>query len=543
MITENLSTLKINKLTKAQYIREKKANNLNENEFYLTPDEPSEVIYYESLYQAIVDINNDIRNNATEDSGLAKVKVFTADNGVLTVMLLDDVSENTQIDINKDINLVLNGKTLNLTDDAVYLNFGDGTSCTIDGTVTGSTISKIISSGIQGTSYYTIFTSGKNLAVNGGSYNVNGSSRLGGISVIRTGTEETNILVENCSISVVNTNTETASSVQAIRTEGVTKKAIVKNSTINLDIAHGNVFGILTTVDIDVYNSSISVITKSNPEAKSRAYGIYSVGVNGVARIKDSIIHADASGCHVSETYSIGIINNGCVFLENVEVFGTHSGIDNGVGGKLYANGGTYVGYCHGGFYFAQGIDGEAYINDATIKCGNYTGVHDYSGKTDEIYGCFYVGGGTEENHSNNTVYLDNCTIGEGFVLRGASNEQNNTVNISNSTILNDERYRLIRIDNETHKVNIGVGTNIATSMIDNPQWAEFTSQLYRKLHKDKVCNGADYNAYITFLNYKKENTNSYILTSSTEGSTKKFKITIDDDGVLTATEIIESGV
>lgn len=32
-----------------------------------------------------------------------------------------------------------------------------------------------------------------------------------------------------------------------------------------------------------------------------------------------------------------------------------------------------------------------------------------------------------------------------------------------------------------------------------------------------------------------------FILNSSTEGSTKKFKITIDDDGVLTATEIVES--
>jgi hypothetical protein len=32
-----------------------------------------------------------------------------------------------------------------------------------------------------------------------------------------------------------------------------------------------------------------------------------------------------------------------------------------------------------------------------------------------------------------------------------------------------------------------------------------------------------------------------FILSSSTEGSTKKFKLTIDDDGVLTTTEIVES--
>ena len=38
MITENLSTLKINKLSQKQYDRESVAGNLNENEIYLTPD-------------------------------------------------------------------------------------------------------------------------------------------------------------------------------------------------------------------------------------------------------------------------------------------------------------------------------------------------------------------------------------------------------------------------------------------------------------------------------------------------------------------------
>ena len=38
MITKNLSTLKINKLSQKQYDRESVAGNLNENEIYLTPD-------------------------------------------------------------------------------------------------------------------------------------------------------------------------------------------------------------------------------------------------------------------------------------------------------------------------------------------------------------------------------------------------------------------------------------------------------------------------------------------------------------------------
>ena len=39
MITENLSTLKIHKLTQAQYDRELAAGNIDENALYLTPSE------------------------------------------------------------------------------------------------------------------------------------------------------------------------------------------------------------------------------------------------------------------------------------------------------------------------------------------------------------------------------------------------------------------------------------------------------------------------------------------------------------------------
>ena len=39
MITENLSTLKIHKLTQAQYERELEAGRIDENALYLTPDD------------------------------------------------------------------------------------------------------------------------------------------------------------------------------------------------------------------------------------------------------------------------------------------------------------------------------------------------------------------------------------------------------------------------------------------------------------------------------------------------------------------------
>jgi hypothetical protein len=46
MITENLSTLKIHKLTQAQYDRELEAGRIDENSLYLTPDEEIDLSEY-----------------------------------------------------------------------------------------------------------------------------------------------------------------------------------------------------------------------------------------------------------------------------------------------------------------------------------------------------------------------------------------------------------------------------------------------------------------------------------------------------------------
>jgi len=51
LITENLSTLKINKLTKAQYERELAAGNIDPNALYLTPDEGVDLSPYATVEQ------------------------------------------------------------------------------------------------------------------------------------------------------------------------------------------------------------------------------------------------------------------------------------------------------------------------------------------------------------------------------------------------------------------------------------------------------------------------------------------------------------
>lgn len=67
MITENLETLKIHKLTQAQYERELEAGNIDENALYLTPTEEMDYATNDDIDEKInthsssTDSHNDIR--------------------------------------------------------------------------------------------------------------------------------------------------------------------------------------------------------------------------------------------------------------------------------------------------------------------------------------------------------------------------------------------------------------------------------------------------------------------------------------------------
>ena len=74
--------------------------------------------------------------------------------------------------------------------------------------------------------------------------------------------------------------------------------------------------------------------------------------------------------------------------------------------------------------------------------------------------------GGADSN--NITVYMDNCDIygsANQIVLRGTSNEKNNSLYISNSTIHDlDGNNIAVHIDNDTHRLYIGKGNNFTAS-------------------------------------------------------------------------------
>lgn len=455
-------------------------------------------VFYENLSQAITDINNDVSTNAVEDLSLAKVKVFTADNGTLTVMLLDNISESAIIDINRDINLILNGKTLEFTGNNSYLNFNTGTSCNINGEIDGSKIIKNIENLTANSTVQAILGNGEKLTVKGGSYFIIGNVSHN-LMTFKVGGTNSLFELDNCIIKATNTDEVFRTGICSARAiQSMAAKTIIKNSDIQSDAI--NECDAIKSTNFTVDSCMVSAITR-NSKQNTAAYGVHNHG-NSV--IINSKIHSDApfDGRDANLSRSMGISNeeNGILLIENTDVTASYYAAYLKQNSKTYVKDGIFTGYSCGGFFFHQGQNGESYIKDAVIRCGNYDGIFDYSGNVTSDSGykvspfiSFQVG------NDYGKTYLDGCTIGEPGYTSFLINGQNNEVNISNSTVVNDTKP--ITIYNATNKLNIGINTNITTSIITAPSYANFTDKLYRKLHKDEICNGNDFNTFVNFLN------------------------------------------
>ncbi len=516
--------------------------------------------YYESLALAMADINGGTTANALTDSSNAVVRVDMEDTGAITVTLLANDASNATITVEKDLTLMLEDKVLSFTGDGC-LNFAAGT----DATINGGTLQRVMNDGAD--ALYLVQTAGK-LKINGGSYQISGYHPNGFMAVKAA---NTSALLEICNaeVSAINGENEANTGVKTIQTQAVQTRItgttvtadanilaqavlgvgriLIKDSTINANSrrdlsqavcmpnVNGAIEGGLTIKDSAVNASSNSgyahgielaagTTTVEDCAIYAITYGEEDAGATGIEnqrgstiRVKDTTILADARGDDaINHPISVAFGNGGTAYVENVTLNGTHSGLQNG--GKLYVNGGTYTGFCHGGFYFCHGEEGEAYINDAIIRGGHYEGIFDFSSHSGDRYGALYIGGGSGPESSNVTAYLDGCTFDtsdchRAIIIRGSGNEQNNTIYISNSTledgILNEGA---IRIDNASHKLYIGAGTNITAASFKNtflipdgsgkfPQYpadyieegcAVFTDELYRRQPDGYVCSAVN---------------------------------------------------
>jgi len=514
--------------------------------------------YYATLFSAITDLNTNSFAGALLDPVGAKVQVILGCDGTYTVRLLDSLSENATIEVNKNIVLDLNGKALAFTAAGACLTFGAGTDCVINGK-DGSIIKDL--EGETTDASFLIRADGSSLKVNGGTYfcHCDISSQT---MVFRGGEGSGHLTLESCAITAEN-NVSQAKSIQSqaavtdvvnctITANGqgvaygvfsagqtmVKGSAIVSHSVNEHAISLRNLGGMMNVVQSQLLADSVAknaygiyimngTVTISYSDIKAITYSENSYSAVGVEVLagtilttKNTTVLADAKGdSALGGPLSIAISNSGTAYLENVTVNATHSGVENH--GNLYVTGGDYTSFCHGGFYLCGDAECEAYINDAIIRGGHYyeDGLLDATALAGDKYGCLYIGGGPDSN--NITAYLDGCTFDasdchRSIIIRGSDGEQNNTINISNSTVMDGTMNSgAIRIDNATHKLNVGIGTNINTDSLKNkylypdenggfPQQpadyeadgvVEYTNHLYRRVPDSHICNGKDYQA------------------------------------------------
>lgn len=438
--------------------------------------------YYGSLSDAVLDINSGAVANALDKREGAKVSVFTAHTGAKTVMLHEDISESDAITISKDMDLVLNGKKLNLTTETAVMTFAVGTKCRIYGDVPGSAINM---EGVTSNNKIWMLNVGSELfEIYGGSYTINIAA---GRTIVLAALPECGVCrVHNAVLK--STNLTSGGIARCVQVQA--KGSVDLENTDMEARGSGSTHVLYSVSKLNVENCVIKAVSTNVAYA-----GAFYAG--SVMHMKNTTFHADSPGCHAgTDNWAIGLklMTDSEVHLENCVGFATHAAVE--TGGRLYINGGSYTGYSHGGIYAASQDD--TFINDAVIMCGNYVGEFDYTDKQDDILGCFYFGGGPDANYL--TAYIDGCTFASGtgkpgIVVRGTSGEHDNSLYISNSIV---EGH--VRVDHDTHRVYVGRGTNLSNIKFDYPGRAEFTEQLYRKNSGKKYLRGTDYEALANWM-------------------------------------------
>lgn len=467
--------------------------------------------YYANLSNAISDINAGTDSLEITPASAA-VKVLRYDSGKITVKLIENVVESVKIDISADIDIDLNGHTLYLDTAEAYLNFTEGTNCTINGEVEGSEICK---SGTSTTgASYLINANGNSLKLCGGSYNITGTYY--GIYGIYPTSKCASFEMSGVTISA---NAVISSYGYAIVAQGSNQRISDSNISV-VFTADGSkstakAYGYYQSGggDFSISKSNISAVVDGNYLATTKfsAYGLVFNKVPNMM-VKNCVVFADSPGDDTTSHSAIGIGQSGGGVLTCVDtdVTGTHSAAQ--CDGDIYVKGGTFNGYRHGGFYL-NGDGTSAYINSANMVFGEYTGKFTdvFSGSTSISVGAlagFYIGS-PDFNKAGLSVYMDGCTINgsgdEPFVVRPAKAGSTNHHYISNTQ--NNCTASTIRLngfggeDNgDRAKMEIGIGCNFTASNTTHPDDAQETGKLYRKLKADLPVDGRDYNALVSYL-------------------------------------------
>lgn len=219
---------------------------------------------YESLSAAVADINEGVIRVQRPEGG--KVAVTADRSGRAVLRLLEDVTESAQLQIQKDVVLMLDGHSLTFTGDGC-LDFAAGTDCEIDGRLEGSTIQKTLTAEAAGR--YLIRTAGDHMLARGGAYRIVGYYPQGFMAIRATDTCKL-LEVQDCQVTATHEGDQTDTGVRAIQTQA--EATVLKNAEVTAQsgcYAHA-VFG---QGDIRIQGGALSANADS-----AGACAVWSVG-------------------------------------------------------------------------------------------------------------------------------------------------------------------------------------------------------------------------------------------------------------------------
>ena len=383
--------------------------------------------YFSTMVDAVNAIAGGTTDSGNTDRELAIAGVYTDENANNVIVLLKDTEERIQIASDMIINL--GGHTLSATTgSAITINSGN---VHIDGRLPGSTVNVVTPDTV--TARAVAINKTAVVSINGGTYIAAGTNKASA-GILCLG----NLTASNATIIGRSTTA---------RIDGISMSTGSSANVTNCNVYAYSDEGTANSV----YVSKSCVVTITD----STTIGYSSYIHNGTSYTSSSMGVYQASGSTLT--------------LNNCIASGTIAGIQ--TYGTLFVDGGTYEGFGHGGFYFT-GSSAVAYVRNATIRECAFNEGYTTNNGTNEVG--FYIGGG-----SNNSVYMDNCTIesaGHAIVLRTTSGEQNNALYISNSTIGENQQ---IRIDSTTHKLYLGVGNSFTAEDTTLPAAVIETGETY----------------------------------------------------------------
>ena len=282
---------------------------------------------YATLHDALA------QTNKLSDGENAAMRAFYGDDGRLRLMLLKDLSVDTVINIDKDVEIVLAGHTMTMTNADARLVFGLGTNCIINGEAKGSTIAK---QDIQSDKRAILLESnGEKLTINGGRYTL-GGNMYEARALLATGAQDvySSVEIDGAEFILENGRTEKSTTYQNIVIQTNVQNTVVRNSSVSGESKWGNTVGLrirgsentgeVSYCKFHAYcqeETSFACVIEGKDVAMHHLYTeawgneniVWAVHVSGSANIFESEINAECN----SEARALSITPSGRVNLCN----------------------------------------------------------------------------------------------------------------------------------------------------------------------------------------------------------------------------------